>query len=181
MLVNSIKIGIVAGAVIATALTVTEPEVQATQEVRIPNSIDQGAPPCLQMYKYIKAYADTFDIPLNYAFGIAYAETRYEGPFQWKYNPAQISCAGAVGPMQIMPATANDVHNQKISKKNLKNNIELNIRTSMKLLHQLHNRYGNWKLVCGYYNTGRPIVNGYASFCVNNKNYRKNWVYIKGI
>ena len=38
-----------------------------------------------------------------------------------------------------------------------------------------------WKLVCGYYNTGRPIVNGYASFCVNNKNYQKNWVYIKGV
>ena len=73
------------------------------------------------------------------------------------------------------------LNNQKISKKNLKNNIELNIRTSMKLLHQLHNRYGNWKLVCGYYNTGRPIVNGYASFCVNNKNYQKNWVYIKGV
>jgi hypothetical protein len=87
MLVNSIKIGIVAGAVIATALTVTEPEVQATQEVRIPDSIDQGAPPSLQMYKYIKAYADTFDIPVNYAFGIAFCETRYEGPFQWKYNP----------------------------------------------------------------------------------------------
>jgi hypothetical protein len=47
MLVNSIKIGIVAGAVIATALTVTEPEVQTTQEVRIPNSIDQGSPPSL--------------------------------------------------------------------------------------------------------------------------------------
>jgi soluble lytic murein transglycosylase-like protein len=83
--------------------------------------------------------------------------------------------------MQIMPATANYVHKQKISKGNLKNDIELNIKTSMKLLHQLHNRYGNWKIVCGCYNTGRPIVNGYASFCVNNKNYQKNWVYIKGI
>ena len=49
------------------------------------------------------------------------------------------------------------------------------------IVHQLYNRYGNWKLVCGCYNTGRPLVNGYASFCVNNKNYQKNWVYIKGI
>ena len=106
MVVNSIKIGIVAGAVIATALTVTEPEVQTTQEVRIPNSIDQGSPPSLQMYKYIKAYADTFNIPIRYAFGVAYAETRYGGPFHWRYNPAQTSCTGAEGPMQILLSTA---------------------------------------------------------------------------
>ena len=142
---------------------------------------DLSSPTPLKMYELIDHYSDIYEIPKHLAFNVAYLETRYKGPFDWKYKPGQTSYAGAVGPMQIMPATANDVHNQKISKKNLKNNIELNIRTSMKLLHQLHNRYGNWKLVCGYYNTGRPIVNGYASFCVNNKNYRKNWVYIKGI
>ena len=51
----------------------------------------------------------------------------------------------------------------------------------MKLLHQLHRRYGNWGIVCGCYNTGRPIINGYALFCIKNKNYQKNWVYIKGV
>jgi len=97
------------------------------------------------------------------------------GPFDWKYKPNQSSSAGAVGPMQVMPATANYIQNKKISKNNLKNNVELNIQTSMKLLHKLHKQYSNWKLVCGAYNTGRPIVNSYATFCVNNTNYRNNW------
>jgi hypothetical protein len=62
-MISNIKIGIAVGAIIAATLTVTEPEVQSTQEVRIPDSIDQGSPPSLQMYKYIKAYADTFQYP----------------------------------------------------------------------------------------------------------------------
>jgi len=142
---------------------------------------DLSSPTSLKMYELIDHYSDLYEIPKHIAFNVAYLETKYKGPFDWKYKPSQTSCVGAVGPMQIMPATANDVHNKKISKDNLKNNIELNIQTSMKLLHQLHNGYGNWKLVCGYYNTGRPIVNGYALFCVNNQNYRKNWVYLKGV
>jgi soluble lytic murein transglycosylase-like protein len=169
MLVNSIKIGIVAGAVIATALTVTEPEVQSTQEARIPDSIDQGSPPSLKMYKYIKAYADTFDIPLNYAFGIAYAETRYSGPFQWKYNPAQTSCAGAVGPMQVMVSTARYINKDNVSKEKLRTDIKYNVYTSMKLLRRLYDLRGNWKLVFGEYNTGRPCVNGYADRVYNHK------------
>lgn len=168
-MISNIKIGIVAGAVIATALTVTEVESQPTQEVRIPDSIDQGSPPCLQMYKHIKAYADTFDIPLKYAFGIAYAETRYDGPFQWKYNPAQTSCAGAVGPMQVMVSTARWINKDNISKERLKTDIKYNVYTSMKLLRILYNKRKNWKLVFGEYNTGHPCVNGYAERVFNHK------------
>jgi soluble lytic murein transglycosylase-like protein len=170
-MISNIKIGIVAGAVIATALTVTEvePKQPTQQEVRVPNSIDQGSPPSLQMYKYIKAYADTFDIPTRYAFGIAYAETRYNGPFHWKYNPAQTSCAGAVGPMQVMVSTARWINKDNISKERLKTDIKYNVYTSMKLLRILYNRRKNWKLVFGEYNTGRPCVNGYAERVFNHK------------
>jgi soluble lytic murein transglycosylase-like protein len=170
-MISNIKIGIVAGAVIATALTVTEvePKQPTQQEVRVPNSIDQGSPPSLQMYKYIKAYADTFDIPTRYAFGIAYAETRYDGPFHWKYNPAQTSCAGAVGPMQVMVSTARWINKDNISKERLKTDIKYNVYTSMKLLRILYNRRKNWKLVFGEYNTGRPCVNGYAERVFNHK------------
>jgi len=169
MLVNSIKIGIVVGAIASTTFSVTKPEVETTQEVRIPDSIDQGTPPSLQMYKYIKAYADTFDIPLKYAFGIAKAETGYNGPFHWKYNPAQISCAGAVGPMQVMVSTARGINKDMVSKERLRTDIKYNIYTSMKLLRRLYNLRGNWKLVFGEYNTGRPCVNGYAEKVYNYK------------
>ena len=160
------------GAVAVTTFTVTEPEVKATQNVRIPDSIDQGSPPSLQMYRYIKAYADTFNIPLNYAFGIAHAETRYCGPFHWKYNHAQTSSAGAVGPMQVMVSTARWINKDNVSKERLKTDIKYNIYTSMKLLRKLFNKNGDWKTVFGEYNTGRPCVNGYSHKVCN---YKPDW------
>ena len=170
MLVNSIKIGLVVGAIAVTTFTVTEPEKETLQTVRIPDSINQGSPPSLQMYRYIKAYADTFDIPVRFAFGIAHTENR--GPFHWKYNPAQISCAGAVGPMQVMVATARWTNKDHVSKERLRTDIGYNIRTSMKYLRKLYNKYGDWKIAFGCYNTGRPCVNGYAHKVYNHK---LNW------
>jgi soluble lytic murein transglycosylase-like protein len=172
MLVNSIKIGLVVGAVAVTTFTVTEQETEPTPEVRIPDSIDQSSPPCLQMYRYIKAYADTFDIPLKYAFGIAKAETGYNGPFHWKYNPYQTSYAGAEGPMQILLSTARYLNKDNVSRERLRTDIEYNVKTSMGYLRRLHNRYRNWEIVFGYYNTGYPQVNNYAKRVVNHK---LNW------
>jgi len=172
MLVNSIKIGLVVGAVAVTTFTVTEPEKETPQTVRIPDSINQGSPPSLQMYRYIKAYADTFDIPVRFAFGIAHTETGYRGPFHWKYNPAQTSCAGAVGPMQVMVATARWTNKDHVSKERLRTDIGYNVRTSMKYLRKLYNKYGDWKIAFGCYNTGRPCVNGYAHKVYNHK---LNW------
>ena len=63
-------------------------------------------PPCLQMYFSIEKFADKYNVPKKYAYGVAYAETRYEGPFDWNYKHTQKSFAGAIGPMQIMPSTA---------------------------------------------------------------------------
>jgi soluble lytic murein transglycosylase-like protein len=169
MLVNSIKIGLVVGAFAVTTLTVTDPEIPQIQEARIPESIDQGSPPCIQLYHYIKEYADTFDIPLRYAFGVAYAETRYGGPFHWRYNPAQTSSAGAVGPMQVMVPTARYINRDRVSKDYLRTNIKYNVYTSMKLLRRLYNLRGNWKLVFGEYNTGRPCINAYAERVYNHQ------------
>ena len=171
-MISNIKIGIAVGAIIAATLTVTEPEVQSTQEVRIPDSIDQGSPPSLQMYKYIKAYADTFDIPVRYAFGVAYAETRYSGPFHWKYNPAQTSPTGAEGPMQILLSTARYLNKDGVSRQRLRTDIEYNVKTSLGYVRRLYNRYKSWPIAFGYYNTGYPRVNDYARKVVN---FKINW------
>lgn len=125
--------------------------------------INQTAPPCLQMYYLIDKYAAKYNIPRKYAYGIAYYETRYTNPFQWDYNHKQASSAGAVGPMQVMLPTAKMMWPRKpITKTELTNSIQLNVETSMKLLRYLYDRYGDWKLVFGAYNTGRPMVNQYA-------------------
>lgn len=160
------------GAFAVTTFAVTKPEKEEVQVVRIPESIDQTSPPCLQMYNYIKAYADTFDVPLRYAFGIANTETSYKGPFHWKYNPALTSCAGAVGPMQVMVSTARWINKDKVSKDKLRTDIKYNVYTSMKLLHKLFIKNKDWKLAFGEYNTGHPCVNGYA---IKVYNYNPTW------
>ena len=160
------------GAVAVTTFTVTEPEKNTIQITRIPESIDQNSPPCVQMYTYIEQYADSFNIPKKYAYGIAKAETGYNGPFHWKYNHAQGSSAGALGPMQIMLETARRNNKDNVSPKRLRNDIEYNVRTSMKLLRKLYNKYKNWKIVFGCYNTGRPCINGYAEKVYSHK---LNW------
>lgn len=137
------------------------------------------SPVSLKMYDLLEKYSSEYDVPRYIAYNVAFLETRYQGPFDWSYDPYLTSSAGAVGPMQIMPSTANHINKRKINKETLKNDLELNIETSMKLLSKLYERYENWGVVCGCYNTGRPIVNGYAVFCSSNKNYRDNWIYVE--
>jgi soluble lytic murein transglycosylase-like protein len=59
-----------------------------------------------------------------------------------------------------------------VSKEKLRTDIKYNVYTSMKLLRKLYDLRGNWKLVFGEYNTGRPCVNGYAERVYN---YKINW------
>jgi soluble lytic murein transglycosylase-like protein len=135
-------------------------------------------PPCMQMYFFIEQYADSFNIPKRFAYGVALVETGYQGPFHWNYNHAQGSSAGALGPMQIMLPTARSNNNDNVSRERLRNDIEYNVRTSMKVLRKLYNKYGDWKTVFGCYNTGRPCVNGYA---VRVYNHQINWNIPKNI
>ena len=132
--------------------------------------INRESPPCLQMYYHIETYSEKYGIPKNYAYGIAWKETRYGGPFDWDYNPEQESFAGAVGPMQVMPSTARLMwKGEEITRKGLKCDIRFNVETSMKLLRKLYDKYGNWKIVFGAYNTGKPMINQYALDVYNYK------------
>jgi soluble lytic murein transglycosylase-like protein len=130
----------------------------------------------LKMYESIEKYSDKYEIPKYIAYNIAYLETRYRGPFDFRYNGSLVSSAGAKGPMQILPTTANYISGKSIANKELLHNVELNVEISMKLLNKLHKSYNDWSLVCGYYNTGYPKVNEYAQYCVQNKDYTKKWV-----
>lgn len=120
-------------------------------------------PNCLKMYYAIEKYSKIYNIPKNFAYGIAYNETGYKHPFQWGYNHKQISSSGALGPMQVLLSTAKWVWNDNtITKEKMLNDIDFNIETSMKYLNLLHKQYREWKIVFGYYNTGYPIINSYA-------------------
>lgn len=82
--------------------------------VRMTKSKKEKIPPSMQMYYSIEKYSDSFNIPKEYAYGIAYKETRYQGPFHWGYNYQQKSGAGAIGPMQIMLTTARNLNDDGV-------------------------------------------------------------------
>jgi soluble lytic murein transglycosylase-like protein len=135
-----------------------------------------NSPTSLHMYYLIEKYSKEYGIPRYVAFNVAYLETGYRGPFHWKYNPYQRSSAGAVGPMQIITRYAHNHAGRRVTEKELKTNLELNIRVSMSMLSKLYKMYGRWDLVLGYYNTGYPQVNSYASYASSNKNYKNKWI-----
>lgn len=137
------------------------------------------SPISLQMYECIEKYSDQYDIPKYVAYNVAYKETTYRGPFDWRYNPSRISCVGALGPMQIMPSTSDWINKVDYPNRRIMTDIRLNVETSMKLLRKLYNRYHDWTIVCGCYNTGRPMINDYARYCGSNKNYKSKWLSLK--
>jgi len=141
-----------------------DPYVYGKDSIGIVNSS-----PSIQMYFYIKKYAKLYDIPEAYAFSLAYQETNYRGPLHFSYNPEQVSTAGALGPMQIMPNTFKMVNKKSISNRRLKSDIQLNVMTSMKLLRMLHNQYQDWGLAFGAYNTGKPCINEYSQNILNKE------------
>lgn len=140
--------------------------------VKIEKSIDnlgdvsQDAPPSIRIYHYIMKYSEEYNVPQDIAFGVANHESGYQGPFHWRYNPKLTSPANAYGAMQIQIPTANMFADKRVTKQDLLNNLELNVILSMRILSYLKDKYGSWELALGAYNTGRPVVNGYASSIV---------------
>jgi soluble lytic murein transglycosylase-like protein len=128
--------------------------------------ISEDAPPSLRLYNYIIKYSKEYDVPMDIAFGVANHETGYRGPFHWAYNPRLTSSANAYGAMQIQVPTANSFSDYKVTKNDLLNNLELNVELSMRILSYLKNKYNSWELALGAYNTGRPMLNSYASSIV---------------
>jgi soluble lytic murein transglycosylase-like protein len=165
-------------AVVTFSLFVFATEPESFQEATEPAEIDEifysNDPPSIELFNSIEKYTEQYQIPRKYAYGIAYSETRYKGPFDWNYKHDLTSSAGAVGPMQVMYATAKGLFPDKdFTTEYLRTNIDFNVECSMKLLRRLYDKYGDWKLVFGCYNTGRPIVNDYAEKVFN---FKKNVV-----
>jgi soluble lytic murein transglycosylase-like protein len=124
---------------------------------------EQHAPPCIKLYRFLDKYSEEYGVPFEIAIGVASEETGYRGPFHWSYNPKRTSSAAAYGAMQIQVPTANDNWDEPVTSKMLMNDLELNVQISMRLLARLKKKYGRWDIALGAYNSGRPIINGYAT------------------
>lgn len=163
-------------AIIVCGKTLWDTKQAYQQKLFLESNNIENAPKCLKLYYLIEKYSEEYNVPKYVAYNVAYLETGYRGPFNWTYNPHQTSSVGALGPMQIMPSTADWINKKKISKSTLMNDLELNVTTSMKLLDKLHKQYKDWAVVCGFYNTGYPVVNDYGAYCAKNKDYSDKWV-----
>ena len=128
-----------------------------------------------RLYNAVHRYSVKYNIPIHVAFNVANIETGYRGPCHSKYNPRQTSHCGALGPMQIMPQWASHYAGFEVTKKELRDSIELNVEISMKILADNFKRTKSWKRAAGKYNTGKPVINSYAKKAVH-KNYMKDWI-----
>jgi len=128
-----------------------------------------------RMYNAIVLYADSFDIPLNVAFNIAYLETRYRGPSDSLYDHRKTSKCGALGAMQIMPQYASHYAGFKVTKQALRDSLELNVFISMKIMSENYKKTKCWKKAAGKYHTGKACIDTYAKKAVL-PNYECRWV-----
>lgn len=141
---------------------------------------NNNIPVSLKMYYTIENKSDQYNIPNYILYNIAYLETRYKGPFDFGYNPYLESSAGAQGPMQVITRYAHHHYEgeRKLNNYDLRTNIELNVDICCKKLNVLYKKYGRWDLVLGYYHTGRPVVDSYTKYILNNKDYSNKWIRI---
>lgn len=154
-LISILSLAVIMG---ATVLEKDEADI-----VKMMSAVDsENAPPCIKLYNYLEKYSKEYGVPFEIALGVANEETGYLGPFHWSYDPKQVSYAAAYGAMQVQVPTANDHWPKRVTSKMLMNDLELNVKISMKLLATLKRRYGSWKVALGAYNSGRPIINSYA-------------------
>jgi soluble lytic murein transglycosylase-like protein len=91
--------------------------------------------------------AARYGVPSNIALAVARAESGY--------NQAAVSGAGAIGVMQLMPATAAGLG---VDPRDEGQNIDGGVR----LLSQLYGRYGDWSLALAAYNAGPGNVDRYG-------------------
>lgn len=120
-------------------------------------------PPSLRVYYRTIQYADKYDVDYYIAFGIVREETGYRSPFQWNYRPDQISSANAYGSFQILLSTAKWFwKNNSITKEDLLYDIDLNANIGLAYIKSKYDTYKDWRYALGYYNTGYPVINGYA-------------------
>jgi len=82
----------------------------------------------------------------------------------------------AQGPMQIITRWSHSYAGRRLTPKELRTDLKLNIDVSCKMLVKLKKMYKRWDLALGFYNTGYPNVNHYAQYASSTYNYKQKWI-----
>lgn len=108
--------------------------------------------------EYVSVYAEQYEIPEN----VVYAVIKVESDF----DSGAVSHAGAVGLMQIMPATFDGIGEVLMGERldrGMMYDPETNIRYGTCFLHRLYRKYGNWQTAFAAYNAGETKVDDWLS------------------
>lgn len=104
----------------------------------------------------VEKYSEKYDVPEHIIWSVMKAESGFD------YKA--VSSAGAIGLMQMMPETFEDLtdnHLKEYFESGMLFDAETNIRYGTYYLSYLYKRYGDWSVVFAAYNAGLGNVNGW--------------------
>ncbi len=115
----------------------------------------------LKYTEQIKAYAEQYDLSPELVAGVIYAESGY--------NSKAVSDKGAMGLMQLMPSTAQEIASKLGEKysEDMLLDVDTNIRYGCYYLRYLYDRSGSDIIVLASYNAGLGVVSKW----LNNNEY----------
>lgn len=98
---------------------------------------------------YVKTYSQEFGVPEDLIWAVIKTESGFDSSAE--------SDVGAVGLMQLMPSTFEEITNYRLKDRfdiGMRYDPETNIRYGTYYLSYLYARYGNWDTVLAAYNAG---------------------------
>lgn len=99
-------------------------------------------------------------------------ELKYLAVIESELKPTAVSHVGAVGPWQLMPATARILGLQTSSRNDERRNYYKSTRAAARYLRDLHKEFGDWLLVVAAYNGGPAPVH----YAMKKSRSRNFWV-----
>lgn len=113
---------------------------------------DEEHPEQLKYQQYVRLAAEQFSVDEAVIYAIIYCESNFQ--------PEATSAVGAIGLMQMMPATFDELQgylNEQYDTEALYLP-EVNIRYGTYYLSRLYRTFGDWEIVYAAYNAGPTIV-----------------------
>jgi hypothetical protein len=96
-------------------------------------------------------------------------------------NPNALSHKGASGLMQILPSTASELLGRKVTSKELREDVELNLRVGRMYLQKLWTQFNDPRLVSAAYNAGPGRVNGWLGGGARGRLPKETLAYVSKV